>query len=109
GQSGRVLDLLHELVLEPLAARGHNRHSCVNDVVDVARREIADRGHDRIEYVLLKVFAAPMLDVGGGGAHRYPIGRQPIEIEGGRYDYARTQQATPHTPPHGLTRLTPHF
>ena len=64
--AGGVLDLLHEFVLESLAARGHHRHSGVNDVVHLARREISDRGHDRIEHVLLEVFAAPMLDVGMG-------------------------------------------
>jgi len=27
----------------------------------VARREISNRGHDRIEHVLLEIIAAPML------------------------------------------------
>src|SRR5262245_21968534 len=70
GQSRRVLDLLHQLVLEPLAARGHHRHSGMDDVVDVAGREISDRGHDRLEHVLLEVLATPMLDVGGGQGFR---------------------------------------
>jgi hypothetical protein len=38
----------------------------MDDVVDVARREIAHRGHERIEHVLLEVLAAPMLGVGLG-------------------------------------------
>jgi bifunctional non-homologous end joining protein LigD len=37
----------------------------------VARREIPDRGHDRVEHMLLEVLAAPMLDVvGEGGCER---------------------------------------
>src|SRR6516225_622761 len=48
---------------------------------------------NRLEHVLLEVFAAPMLDVGGGGAHRHAIGSQPVEIVGGGFDHGRAQQA----------------
>src|SRR5262249_30739530 len=45
--------------------------------------------------------ADALLDVGGGGAHRYPIGRQPIEIVGGRFDHGRAQQADAPAPAKG--------
>ena len=46
---GHVLDLLDQLFLEALAARRHDRHTGVDDVVDVARRETAHSGlHQRV-------------------------------------------------------------
>src|SRR5262245_22254482 len=45
--------------------------------------------------------ASTLLDVGGGGAHRYPVGRQPIEIVGGRFDHGWAQQADALAPAKG--------
>src|SRR6516164_102392 len=45
--------------------------------------------------------ACALLDVGGGGAHRYPIGSQPIEVVGGRFDHGRAQQADALAPAEG--------
>src|SRR6516162_9587826 len=46
-------------------------------------------------------FAGPLLDVGGGGAHRYAIGSQPIEVVGGGFDHGRAQQADALAPAKG--------
>ena len=35
----------------------------------------------------------PMLDIGGGGAHRDPLGSELIEIVGGRLDHGRAEEA----------------
>src|SRR3954471_11921341 len=34
-----------------------------------------------------------MLDIGGGGAHRDPLGSEPIEVVGGRLDHGRAEEA----------------
>jgi hypothetical protein len=104
-QPGRVLDLLDEHVLEPLAARGHDRHSGMNDVVHVTRGEIAHRGHDRVEHVLLEVVAAPMLDVGGGGAHGHAVGSEPVEIIGRGLDHGGAEQADALAPAEGAVGI----
>ena len=64
GQTGHLLDLFHQFVLEALAARGHDRHSGMDDVIDVARCEIFDHGHDG-SGTLLEILTVPMLDIGG--------------------------------------------
>jgi hypothetical protein len=59
----------------------------MDNVVHVARREISNRGHDRIEHVLLEIIAAPMLDVGLGRSgdltkaqyRRANLGRAPAQ------------------------------
>jgi hypothetical protein len=88
-----TLDLFHQFVLEALAARGHDRHSGMDDVIDVARCEIFDRGHDRLEHVLLEILTVPMLDIGGRGAHRDAIGSQSIKVVSRRFDHGRAEQA----------------
>ena len=102
GQSGRLGDLLDQLLLEPLAARGHHRHAGMDDVVDVARGKILHRGDQRIEHVLLEVLLVPVIDVGGGGAHRDAVGRQPVEVVGRGFDHGRAEQADALAPAEGL-------
>src|SRR3954451_4612143 len=105
GKSCGLLDLLHQYVLEPLAARGHHRHAGMDDVIDVARCEIFDRGHDRLEHMLLEILPAPMLDIGGGGAHRDAVGSEPIEVVGGRLDHGRAEEADALAPDEGPFRI----
>jgi hypothetical protein len=39
----------------------------MDDVIDVARCEILDRGHDWLKHVLLEILTVPMLDIADSG------------------------------------------